>query len=154
MTYLSRALHFFIKIVVVISLVFAVMYFMGWLDVEEGQFWNTMFDTPKGWIVISAIVLISAIYPVLSFSTVSVRGDFDNERKIMDHVLTQIGYKQVYEDNDRSEYRVASLWKKLFNQFDDRITVSRNGSYITVSGLKKEVMRIESLFTQYRLNNE
>lgn len=154
MTYLSRALHFFIKIVVVISLAFAVMYFMGWLDVEEGQFWNMMFNTPKGWIVISAIVLISAIYPVLSFSTVSVRGEFDNERKIMDHVLTQIGYKQVYEDNDRAEYRVTSLWKKLFNQFDDRIVVSRNGSYITVSGLKKEVMRIESLFTQYRLNNE
>ena len=154
MKYLSRALHFLIKIIVVISLAFGLMYLMGWLDVEQGQFWNMMFNTPKGWIVISAIVLISAIYPVLSFSTAYIRGDFDNERKIMDDLLTRIGYKQVYEDNDRSEYRVKNLWKKLFNQFDDRIVVSRDGSYITVSGLKKEVMRIESLFTQYRLNNE
>lgn len=154
MKYLGRALHFLIKIVVVISLAFGVMYLMGWLDVGQGQFWHMMFDTPKGWIVMSAIVLISAIYPVLSFSTAYIRGNFDDDRKDMDYVLTRIGYRQVYEDNDRSEYRVKSILKRLFNQFDDRIVVSRNGSYITVSGLKKEVMRIESLFTQYRLNNE
>lgn len=153
MIYLSRALHFFIKIVVVITLAFGVMYLFGWLDVADGQFAHTLLNTPRGWIVMAAIVVISVAYPSLSFARVAIRGDFDGERGIMDKVTAAIGYKSVHVDADRTEYRAVSIAKRIFNQFDDRITVSREGSYIIVSGLKKEVVRIESLFTQCRLND-
>ncbi len=154
MTYLSRATHFFVKIIVVITLAFGAMYLLGWLDVESGQLVNTLFNTPKGWIVMVAVVAISVMYPSLSFSKAAIRGNFAEEMEIMHKVLTLTGYKLVRQDADRSEYRAASLWKRLLNQFDDRITVGHEGSYITVSGLKKEVLRIEGLFTQYRLNEE
>ncbi len=154
MIYISRALHFFIKMVVVLTVAFGLMYLMGWMELDGSQFWDMLFDSTKGAIVIALVILVSAAYPLLSFTRVAIHGDFDRERNIIDRVVVGMGYKSVLQDADRAEYRVKSIAKKLFNQCDDRIVIARDGSFITVSGLKKEVLRIESLFMQYRANFE
>lgn len=154
MIYINRALHFFLKMVVILTAAFGIMYLMGWLDVEQGQFTYALLNTPKGWAVMGLIVAISLAYPLLSFSKTAIRSDADCEMAVMDEVISRIGYVRVKQDEGHAEYRAQSFGKRVFNQFDDRITVERDGSYITVSGLKKDVLRIESLFMQYRLKEE
>lgn len=144
-------MHFFIKMTVIIALAFGVMSLVGWLEVDDMPFREALLHTPRGWFVMGLIIVLALAYPLMSFKRVAIRGEFDRERSIMDRVIVGMGYRSVHQSADRAEYRAKSVMKRLLNQFDDRIVVSRDGNYIVVSGLKKEVVRIESLFVQYRI---
>lgn len=155
-TYLVRALHYFIKIIVILVLAFGVLYLLeSLLDgrqllMDKDLMLYTLLYTPKGWVVIGLILGLSAIYPLTSFTRVEIAGDFAKERAIMDRAMEDLGFRLVGHDSRQSEYRVKSLRKQLFSQFDDKITVSGNDRYITVSGMKKDVVRVEAYFMHHR----
>jgi hypothetical protein len=79
-----------------------------------------------------------------------IAGDLDRERAAMDRALGDLGFRVVQRDAGMTQYTYKSLGKRLLSQFDDKITVNGDGRYITVSGMKKDVVRVEAYFMQYR----
>lgn len=152
--YLTRALHYFLKIAVILAVAFGVLYLAGLLNVPPGQFFQTFFMTARGWIIIALVVVLSLSYPALSFTTVDIVGDFDRERELLDRAVAQFDFRASVQDREHAEYRLKSFAGRLFCQFDDRVTVRGEGRFISISGPKKYVGRIETYFMHYRTENE
>ena len=72
----------------------------------------------------------------------------------MDRVLVDMGFHAVNQDGEHAEYKLKSIGKRLLCQFDDKIVVWKEGRFINVSGSKKYVGRIETLFMHYRQEYE
>ena len=80
-----------------------------------------------------------------------LHGDIGDDRQAIIDTFADYGYSLSRQADDRLVFRSNSMWKRLTNQFDDVITVTSAGRYMTVEGLKKDVVRIE-LRLNSRLN--
>ncbi len=142
--YLVRALKCFLKLAILLALVFAAMSLTGTLNTGGLSMVQALFASTRGLVLLGVIVVWSAVYPIVSFCKVSVRMEFDRER-LVDAFATY-----AYEPESESEaegqmtFRCTSTLRKILWQFDDRVTVTRDGGFVDIEGLKRIVPRVES----------
>ena len=140
-----------IKIIVLLGIVFVILHFTGLLETEGKSFADAVIFSTKGKVLIAALVILALLYPSMSFTALDLRGDIDDDRQAIIDTFADYGYSLSRQADDRLVFRSNSIWKRLTNQFDDVITVTAAGRYMTVEGLKKDVVRIE-LRLNSRLN--
>lgn len=144
--YFVRFLCYVAKMVVLLGVVFVILSLTGTLNIESGQFVNTMFTSTRGLLLLGALLFLALVYPKVSFGTVDIRGDFEKEREDLTNALLSYGYSLSSEKDGVLVYRANSIGKRLLSQWCDAITVSVEGSYITLEGLKKDIARVDARF--------
>ncbi len=132
--YLSRASKCFVKLAILLAAVFAAMSLTGTLNLEGFM--------AKSAILGAVIVAWCLVYPLASFTTVSVRMPFDAEQ--LRNVMASLDYRPENGGEDVLTFRARSILKRVLWQFDDRVTVRRDGSFVDIEGLKRIVPRIET----------
>lgn len=143
-TYLERSLKYMLRMVVIIGMVFAVMWMLNLLETGGQGLWKALMYSRNGAILIGVLVLLALIYPKLAFTAVSMRADIGEDRKGIMDAMKSYGYSPVREEEDIMVFRADRFVKKLAAQFDDAITFTRDGDRITIEGLKKDVLRLET----------
>lgn len=151
MKYIVRMLCYIAKMVVILGMVFLILSLTGTLDVEPGQFAGTLFKSDRGMILMGALLLLSAVYPRLAFTTVDIRGNMQDDREALVNAFASCGYSLSRENDRRMVFRANGFGKRLATQWCDAITVTADGNFISMEGMKKEIVRIEARFRA--LNN-
>lgn len=132
-----------IRMSVIIGLAFLVMWATGTLNTPTGgNLLETIFLSWRGWVIIGLLVLLAILYPSISFTKISVRGNIEEERDHIINAFTSYNFALDKESEGRMEFRAKSVMKRLLWQFDDRVTVAQDGKSFTIAGQKKIVPRV------------
>lgn len=133
--YIGRAVRHLVRLTVLVGLIFGVMYATNTLAIAPADLLGT-----RGIILLVALVVISAAYPLYGFSTASVRASMAEDREQIVEALLRGGYSLSFECEGEMVFRAASGLKRLVQLGDDTIVVKQTDSYnLTISGLRKEV---------------
>lgn len=141
--YITRAVRCLLKLIILLVVAFAAMSLTGTLETGGLTIANALVKTTNGKIVIALVVVWAAIYPKLSFTRVGVRATIDEQRENLVNAFATYGYSLEGERDGRLTFRADSMLKRVLWQFDDRVTVSQDGGFMDIEGLRKVVPRVE-----------
>ncbi len=132
---MGRAVRHFVRLTVLVGLIFGVMYATKTLAIEPADLVGT-----RGVVLLVALVLISAAYPLYGFSTASVRASLTEDREQIVEALFRGGYTLAAEREGEMIFRASSGLKRLVQLGDDAVVVSQQErGNISISGMRKEV---------------
>ncbi len=142
MLYFSRALKCFLKLAVLLTVVFVIMNLTGTLETGGLPLARALFASSRGVILLAVIVVWSAAYPLASFTRTSIRMAWDSEK--IENAFATYGYELECESEERMTFRAKSTLRRVLWQFDDSVTVTRDGGFVDIEGLKRIVPRVET----------
>lgn len=136
--YLLRAVKHLVKLIVLVALLVAVMYFTKTLAVAPADLLGT-----RGVILGIAVLVIAAAYPLYGFSTASARASLTDNRTEIVEALARSGYTLTSEGEDEMVFRATSGLKRLMQMGDDAIVLKQQEwGNISISGVRKEVENV------------
>lgn len=135
MKYFGKAARHFLRLAILIGLLFAVMYLTNTLAISPAELVGS-----RGLILLVAMVAISAAWPSYGFASYEIYGSLVEHRAVIDSALAAGGYAPESSNEREVVYRATSAAKRLrYFGGDDRIVVSAGGqSTIVVSGVRRE----------------
>lgn len=133
--FVGRAARHFVRMTLLVALLFAVMYYTDTLGVEPSELLGT-----RGIILAVALVAISAYYPVYGFDTVVVVGDIVRDRSTIVEALARGGYTLTSAKDGELCFRGSTLKRLRYAGGDDKVWIRRCGEgQIEISGIRREV---------------
>lgn len=146
--YILHALKYFLRLMVLLVFIYALMLLMSRAQVSAEQFAADLFSTTRGKLLFAALFVLSAAYPTFGFVRRTVNADIVADRDIIMKAFHAAGYALSVESEGGGKliFR-GSPAKKLFTVWDDKITVKAAGEGITLEGIRRETVQIE-----FRLN--
>lgn len=143
MRYLIRSMKFLVAL-------FVIYLAAVWIMIEAGASILTMRETlqvlvhtPRGIVLIVAIVVWAAVYPRIGFVSRRVEGDMTEDRERIIAAFISAGYVLRSEDGEQMRFRAAGLFHKLRLLFEDEITVSQYGQWIVLDGIRRSVADVQ-----------
>ena len=109
---------------------------------------SDMFNENRGWLMVTVIIFLAAIYPKIGFVKRSVVGSVENDRNAILKAMALSGFELKDEIDGIMIFRADNVAKKLFLMYEDTIKIYQQGTSITIEGIRKEVVKIE-----YRLRS-
>lgn len=152
--YIRRAVGYFIKLIVLVAVLYLLMFVTGSTRVSAAAMLHEMFSTSRGVMLIAVLALLSAIYPRFGYVKRTVKADFNTNRDEILNAMHKSGYILVSELSGRQMvFRADSMLKKLVMSFDDTITVTAaDDASVTVEGPRKTVVPVQFRIDTY-VNN-
>lgn len=143
MKYLYRSVKYFISLCVLTVVLAGALYATGMAAGTPSDLVRLLVFTPRGWFLIGAIVVLSAIYPRAGYLTLRIEGDAERMRAKLDEALRNVGFIPAGEKEGVRYFRAAHFARRLRLRFDDRITLSQDGRWIELEGPRKVIARLE-----------
>ncbi len=144
--YIGRAIRHLLKLVVIIAVIFAVMYFTDTLAISLGELVGW-----RGAVLLFALVVISATYPLYGFGTYIVEGSLDADREAINRALTACQYAPTEERGGVVVCRATTLWRRLRSAGDDAIELRQMGeNSIEIKGLRREAEQLRFSIGGYK----
>ena len=144
--YIGRALRHLVKLVVIIAVIFAVMYFTDTLAISLGELVGW-----RGAVLLFALVVISATYPLYGFGTYIVEGSLDADREAINRALTACQYAPTEERGGVVVCRATTLWRRVRTAGDDAIELRQVGeNSIEIKGLRREAEQLRFSIGGYK----
>lgn len=155
MKYFNRSVKYFISLCVLTIVLAGALFATGMAAGSPSDMVQLLFFTPRGWFLIGAVVVLSAIYPRAGYMTAGVEGDTKKHRQQIAESFRSIGFVPDGEKNGVQFFRAESYIMRLRLRFDDRICVSQNGRWIELEGPRRIIARAEvKLKSNIRKDNE
>ena len=158
--YAAHAALYFVKLLILVTLIFALLFATGNSSVSARYYFSLDFLTSaRGLMLIGAMLLIAAAYPSFGVVRRKAGARITEDRDKIINAFISNGYSLKNEVPGRMmEFRIGSPVRKLVMMFDDKVTVTADGQDgIIVEGLRKGVVqalwRIES-YMRNSGNNE
>ena len=123
--YIRRAAGYFIKLVVLVGLLYLLMFVTGTARVSAEFFFRELFTTPRGILLVAALAVLSAFYPKFGYVSREAEADIVADRDAIINAFHAAGYVMV----------------------DDRVTMRTFGGGIVIEGIRKEAVH-----AQFRIN--
>lgn len=142
--YLMRAARYTLRIIILLCVVFAALYFLGMLDTGGEGLLKALFLSKKGAILLVVLLFFALTYPKWNFAEIVVRADLDADRERITEAFREYRYSLSGVKDGVLTFRSDSPWKRFSSMFDDTITVSREGDgYIRLEGMRRDLPRVE-----------
>lgn len=141
--YLLRAVRYILRMVILLGIVFAILYFTNMLDTGGDSLLRALFLSRKGVILIAALLVLALLYPKMSFAKIDVRADITGDRAAIIEAFRSYNYSLAKERGGVMVFRADSIAKRILSSWDDAITVTGEGAYIALEGMKKDLPRVE-----------
>lgn len=137
--YILRAIKHFVKMMVLIVGIYALMSATDTLGITQEELFGT-----KGIVLIVALVVLSAAYPSYGFVTRSIRGSLSLNREAILRAFNHNGYTLRSESENEWIFRASGPLKRLIHLGDDSVTLRRvDDNHFEISGIRKEVVQVE-----------
>lgn len=147
MKYLTRSLKYFVALCVICIAIMALMLVTGTSALSLDDTLNVMFNTTRYLPLLGAIVVLAAMYPTFGFVKRTVKGDMVQNRQQVINAFKSAGFELSGEQDGVMTFRAEGLLHKLMLLCEDDISVSQQGQYILIDGIRRGVARVE-----YRLD--
>lgn len=146
--YIRRAVGYFIKLVILVGVLYLLMYATGTARVSADQMFGELFNSNNGFMLIGALVLLSAFYPKFGYISRTVKADLTADREMILNAFHADNYIVASEKQGESiTFRSGSIFRRLWMTFDDKVTVKTTEEGIIIEGMRKEVV-----YAQFRIN--
>ena len=123
------------------------------LDVSLWQYVEVKFTSTDGLIMLAALVLLAAFYPLFGYMRKVVRNcDLEGDKLRIYNAMQVYGYHYVGERGGAHIYHAAGILQRIMLRFEDEIEVRQVGSDIEIYGIRSRVARIAFQLEGY-LNN-
>ena len=144
MTYLRRALKYFIQITLILAVILVILMASGmvsWnMDIAFQHGWKSV------WWILSAFAVMSLAYPFFGYQKrkINVVGDPADYKEGIVKALATRGY--VLEDDTDGElkFRLSSPVNKAARMWEDRITLTPVLGGFQAEGLSRDLVRVVS----------
>jgi hypothetical protein len=99
------------------------------------------------------LIAYGMVYPMISFVTIKrhLNGTFAGNRDKFERAFAALDYILTEETPDKLVYRKKSQLSRLFQWYEDEITVYTHENPVMISGFRKWVIRIDRIIDQYLL---
>ena len=155
MTYLRRALKYFIQITLILAVILVILMASGMVS------WNMNIAFQHGWKsvwwILSAFAVMSLAYPFFGYQKrkINVVGDPADYKEGIVKALATRGY--VLEDDTDGElkFRLSSPVNKAARMWEDRITLTPVLGGFQAEGLSRDLVRVvSSIEHQFRSHGQ
>ncbi len=148
--YFVRSVKFFFAMLVLTSAMVAVMIATGMTDFGFDALEYEMFHTFRFAALLGVLVLFSAVYPLLKFTSRHISGKLDETgRPIVLNAFDSAGYDLVGETDGVLVFRPRSFYRRLRILFDDAITIQEEEGRLRIKGHRNGVFRVMQHWDAY-----
>lgn len=155
--YICRSVGCLIKLAVLFALLYLLMCFTGTARVSGQAFIDELFGTPRGVMLLVALVVYAAFFPLLGYVSRRVEGmDIEADRDAVIAAMHSANYILTVEKQGESmSFRAGSGLRRLWLAFDDKVVVRAAENGVTIEGPRKEAVHAQfrmNTYVQYRKN--
>lgn len=143
--YISHAVRFFLKLAVLVIVLYALLFVTGTSNISAESHLNELFHSWRGWGMILVLFIFSALYPTFGFVKRVVEADIVIDREKIVNALHATGYMMRDEvEGERMTFRADSLFRRITMVGDDKITVTASGpGQVTIAGIRSKAVPAE-----------
>lgn len=133
--YIGKVLRHFVKLVLIVGVLFVAMHLTGTLAIAPADLIGG-----RGFVLLVAVVAISATYPAYGFTSYTIEGDYESSLPDIHRAMLRCGYKAEGRSAERVVFRATSPLKRLrYLGGDDKVVVEKAGAnLIAISGVRRE----------------
>jgi hypothetical protein len=144
--WLGHSGRYFVRLLGLLALIYAVLYFFGGSAVSSQQFLYDLFFSTRGKFLFVALAVISLIYPAYGYVSREVKADIVADREKIFEAFSKSYYSLYRELPDGTMiFRASSFLRRIARAGDDRITVSprekaseSGKNVVVVEGLRRD----------------
>lgn len=153
MKYLVRAVKYLLYFVLFFAIIVLILFLLQ--GKKQGLAITDMFEEGSFPKLIGFFVLVAAIYPALGFKKreLHLNGHFSQYVKLVDDVMTNMGYIKESDSAEKVTYRIAKTSQKMSRMFEDRITFNITEETVMLEGYSKDLVRVIGNI-EYRIREE
>lgn len=141
MIYFRRSVKYLLLLVVLYAALMVLMDATGSLAMPLRDMLWLQTHTWRGWVLLAAVVLLSATYPLFGFVARELRGDLSRQRERVIAAMEASGFRLEGEEADGLIFRGDGWWTRLTLLYEDRIRVEQHGDCIRMEGIRRGVAR-------------
>ncbi len=139
MRYFLRALKHFVKMALLVALIYLAMNATDTLAVNQQELLGT-----KGIILLVALVALSAAYPSYGFVERTIEGSIAEDRDIILETMARGGYSLSKESDQMISFRASAPLQRLIAMGDDEVCIRQIApNQLLLSGLRKSTVESE-----------
>ena len=151
--YIRRALKYLLSLVILYVAVVWVMVAAGLAEATTmNEIGTILFRTPRGIIVVVAVLLWSFAHPFVGYTMRFVEADPETDRERIINAFMQSGFVLKGERQGEMIFRAAGFMQRLRLLFEDKITVRSDGSGVEINGSRRIVVRVVVRLNTYIQN--
>ncbi len=137
--YFVRAAKYIVQLTVLFAVLFTLMKLTG-TATHDG--FSDIFASARGIAMLATLFLLSFLYPVFGFVSRTVKADIAADRDKIIQALAMCGYDLDSESDGSMLFRAGTA-KRVMLLWEDGITIARDDNYITMSGVRSQVVKAE-----------
>ena len=143
--YPVRVLRYFLFLTAVFVVV------IGLLAIFDYVSWDALKAIGRGeegtrrlWFLLIVFVGLPLVYPLVSYGSREIRGNFGERRAVIDRALETSGYHIDEESEGRIVARATGSRRFTLLMVENRVEITADSDrYVRIEGPKKEIVRIE-----------
>lgn len=147
MKYLTRALKYFLYMLVVLTLILAALVAFGLVEADVNVMFVHGYDSI--WQIVLMLAGISLLYPRFGFTSRSVQLPGSDQEVVPVAIarMQDLGYVLEKNEDGVLTFRRKDVVSRVFKMLEDRITMERNAFGFDVEGLTRDVVRIVNVIS-------
>lgn len=147
MKYLTRALKYFLYMLVVLALILAALVAFGLVEADVNVMFVHGYDSI--WQIVLMLAGISLLYPRFGFTSRSVQLPGSDQEVVPVAIarMQDLGYVLEKNEDGVLTFRRKDVVSRVFKMLEDRITMERNAFGFDVEGLTRDVVRIVNVIS-------
>lgn len=156
--YIKRSVKFLVALSVLYVGVMWLMSRTGATMLSAHDMAMNLFMSTRGRILVAAVLVWAAVYPLVGFVTRRTEGDVVADRERIENAFVRSGYMLAGEEDGVLIFRAASPLRRLRLLFEDEVRVSQYGQWIVMEGIRRSVaeagMRLNTYLENAKRNGE
>ncbi len=152
--YITRSVKYLVALCVIYVAVMALMFATGSAALSPSDTIYVMTHSWRGAMMIVAILVLAATYPMFGFVRRSMSGDLKRSREQIVATFATAGFALVGQSDDSLTFRAAGTFKRIAMLYEDTITVSQSGASIVVDGNRRGVAQVDYRLRAMYVENE
>ena len=144
MTYVRRAVKYFIQITLIFVVIIAVLMLTGLVSKDVAVAFRS------GWksvgYIFALFAVMSAVYPYFGYGkrTVRAEGESSEHKAAIDEAMRERGYVPAGESPEACKYHLSSPVNRAARLWEDTITITPVLGGFEVEGLVRDLARVVS----------
>ena len=143
MTYLRRALKYFIQITLIFAVIMAVLMLSGLASKDIGTAFRNGWKSVE--LILAAFAAMSLVYPRFGYATrqINAKGDPAELWPVIDEVMTSRGYVKAGDTPEGGrKYHLGSTLNRAARLWEDSITINPVLGGFQAEGLVRDLVRV------------
>lgn len=141
--YILRAFKYFVKLILLFVVLFALMVWSGTSSFTFDDFFAQFFGSLRGQIFSAIVILWCAYYPRVEFVKHTVKVDFAASRQQIIEAMHSAGMSLTSERDGVLRFRSASLARRVWQLWEDCVEMTVASDSVTLSGSRRNLGAVE-----------